>query len=545
MANSQNKFLLICKQNAFFYFFLCLILASFGIRMLQFGDTYSGYHLVRQMDNLASIEDYYFEGINFLKRKVLGGGGVNGYALLELPVYQTLVVWLSPSYEALQPTARYLNLVFSLLSVILVFKISNSWFGRTTALYSSLFFAFAPLNLSYQRAFMMDISTVCFCLFSTWFLIKILETPGRIWNYLFFILFGAACVVTKPLYFLPVVMLFLTNFFLNSNPLTYSNIFEYVKSHFRLVVAFFFITASLIGWLLVVKTVNGEGQGMMGFIQWEFLLSPKFYFLMVFRFVTLILNPFTTLMFIIGVALIWKQRRKKDEVSLIFTIPLYYALFGQINFPHEYYSLIMVPYCSIIAGHGTQWLEEQLTSHELVKFQQVWKGIICLVVSLTSIIIFLLNFIIGSPGLNQTTLQIEREMATVLTPRTNSYVFMNKTGFPITDFLKHNRALFVLAKVKPLTEIEVRDRGTPISSQEVLFALRQYGQVQITEDKVPDFDSAELQKMFRGNLHYTLFYKYNSSQRSAIKTQMSNHTLTYSSADWLVFELKDHLPLNK
>ena len=276
----------------------------------------------------------------------------------------------------------------------------------------------------------------------------------------------------------------------------------------------------------------------MKFLKWTFLFSPKFYALMVFRFVTLILNPFTIIMFFIGALVIWKFGKSKEEISLILLVPVYYVLFGDINFPHEYYSLIMVPYCSIIAGYGAFWIERQLNEGGLIKDRFFWKGMVCVLASITSTVIFLLNFIVGIPGFNQTTFRMEQEMRNVLEPRQNSYIFMNREGFPVTDFVKHNRSLFVLAKIKNLPEKEIRDLGNPITLQEVLFALRQFGKIHITDGEVPSLDPIYLQKEFGNNLHYMIFYKYNARQRDTIKNKMNKIPLMYHSEDWLVYEMK-------
>ena len=179
--------------------FITLVLISFGIKLIEFDNPYSGFHLIRQLDNLVSIENYFLEGID-LKRRVTSGG----YLLYELPIYQTITALLSSSKADILSVARVVNLVFALLSMVLLFRIATIWFDVKTAIYSTLFFAFAPMNLMYHRSGMMDISSVFFCLAATWLLLEYLKNGKKLWHISLFVLAGGLSIITKPLYFFPV-----------------------------------------------------------------------------------------------------------------------------------------------------------------------------------------------------------------------------------------------------------------------------------------------------------------------------------------------------
>ena len=151
------------KKIVFAACFLFLILISFGVKLIEFDNPFSGFHQLRQLDNLVAIENYFLEGIE-LKRRTASGG----YVVYELPIYQVLVAYLSSSLDDVLFFARSVNLVFAFLSMVLIFKIADILFDIKTAIYATLFFAFAPLNLSYHRAVIMDISFIFFCLAATW-----------------------------------------------------------------------------------------------------------------------------------------------------------------------------------------------------------------------------------------------------------------------------------------------------------------------------------------------------------------------------------------
>ena len=173
------------KKIVFAAYFLFLILISFGVKLIEFDNPFSGFHQVRQLDNLVAIENYFLEGIE-LKRRIVSGR----YLVFELPIYQALVAYLSSSLDDVLFFARSVNLVFAFLSMVLIFKIADILFDIKTAIYATLFFAFAPLNLSYHRTAMMDISSIFFCLAATWSLTAYLNNKNKFWHLPLFVVTG-------------------------------------------------------------------------------------------------------------------------------------------------------------------------------------------------------------------------------------------------------------------------------------------------------------------------------------------------------------------
>ena len=100
------------KKIVFAACFLFLNLISFGVKLIEFDNPFSGFHQLRQLDNLLAIENYFLEGIE-LKRRTVSGG----YIVYELPVYQALVAYLSSSLDDVLFFARCVNLVFAFLSM--------------------------------------------------------------------------------------------------------------------------------------------------------------------------------------------------------------------------------------------------------------------------------------------------------------------------------------------------------------------------------------------------------------------------------------------
>jgi hypothetical protein len=235
--------------------------------------------------------------------------------------------------------------------------------------------------------------------------------------------------------------------------------------------------------------------------------------------------------------IILSHYRDKDSIALPFLIPLYFLFFGQLNFPHEYYALIMVPYCSLVAGVGASWLEGILVSNNLIINRKWTLGILCFFSSIVSVLIFFLNFLVSSPNLEQRSVQIEKEMKSVLVPRQFSHIYFNKSNFPLSDYIKYNRSLYLSHALDVRSEKDIRVYGLPITLHELLYALRQYGAIEFTQKRIPKVDLSQLQLDHTGKLRYLMFYRYFDEQKSQIKEKVTGYKVFYESMDWLVYDL--------
>jgi 4-amino-4-deoxy-L-arabinose transferase-like glycosyltransferase len=443
------------KNIVFSIGFIVVILISFGVKLIDFDYSYTGFHLIRQLDNLTGIENYFLEGIQ-LKRRLVSGG----YVVYEFPFYQALVAFLSSSMDEILFVARSVNLVFSFVSIILIFKIANIWFDMKTVIYFTLFFSFSPLNLTYHSAIMMDIFTIFFCLAATWLLIEYFIGNSKLWHLPFFDIAAGLSVVTKPLYFFPEGATALANYFNQYRSPYFNNFTNYIKKNLGLFLYFIIVLVIMFWWVGMVKSSNGAEASLFRLLSdWSYLTFPKYYALLVFRFTLLFLNPFTFLLFIVGILFIWKRYRDRDAIALSIFIPLYFIFFGNLSFPHEYYALITVPYCSIVASVGSAWLEEVLISSNLFGTRE-WEWVFfCVFSSIISALVFFLNLLEDYPKVEQKTVQIEQEMSSILEPKQFSKMCINRLNFPIIDYIKYNRSLYFLYVLGVRSEVDIRVYG--------------------------------------------------------------------------------------
>ena len=87
------------------------------------------------------------------------------------------------------------------------------------------------------------------------------------------------------------------------------------------------------------------------------------------------------------------------------------------------------------------------------------------------------------------------------------------------------------------SEEDIRVYGRPITKNEMMYALRQYGGIEFTQEGVPKVNIVLLRQGHLKNLRYVMFYRYFKDQRSQIKINMSEYEIFYESSDWIVYDL--------
>ncbi len=120
-------------------------------------------HAFRQTQTASVVRNYYNSGIDPLTPKVdVFGVGKEENLILEFPFYQTIVALLYRVFSPSEIWGRMVSIFFGFLGAFYLFKLVNFLVDKNTALWAGFFFLFAPLNIYYQRVFMMESAVVCF-----------------------------------------------------------------------------------------------------------------------------------------------------------------------------------------------------------------------------------------------------------------------------------------------------------------------------------------------------------------------------------------------
>ena len=531
------------------FFLLFLLVCSFLIRLIGWDDPYFGFNIARQITSLNSIDAYARDGVDFLKLSAYwtldGWGHVR---LQELPIYQALSAWVSGYTQTTLSAARIVNLFFALLTLPVVFQIAAIHFCRKTAIYSVLFFAFAPLNLMYQSALLIDISTVFFASLAYYILAKYFQGTQNKTLFFIFLLAGLYCVLVKPLYFLPSGVLLATHFFQQWRYPRMKGLLNYTVRHRAVIGLFALITLSMFLWVGVQSQVNSHATTEISRLSTSMssldylhlpghLFEALFYARILFRGVLVVLNPITFLFFIFGLLLLFRDHRGSVGVALIYSIIWFHIIFGDVVTSHEYYELSMVPFASVIAGRGATWIEERMQSEfQFVSNYMLSAGIIFGTV-ICSVLIFSVNFI-AALNLEHRADPIEKEMRGVLEQGKGAHVYVDRTNFPIADYVWYNRTAKLMYFTGLLSKEQIRVGFEPLRHEELMNALRQYGNAEMVISGVtPEIDIKKLQLESKGNIRYLMFYRFTEEVKAKIKNRIEGYKLTYESENWLVYDL--------
>jgi len=113
----------------------------------------------RHTQTAGLIRDYYRSGINLLYPTMITLG-VPGYVVLEFPLYQALSAILYNVFVPDVITARFLSILFGLLSIVFVYRLCIKFLDNKSALLACLFYGFMPLNIFFQRVPMPESLTI-------------------------------------------------------------------------------------------------------------------------------------------------------------------------------------------------------------------------------------------------------------------------------------------------------------------------------------------------------------------------------------------------
>lgn len=119
----------------------------------------------RQAQTATVVRNYYATGINLFRSELdILGIGKEKYLTLEFPFYEAVVTVLYKAFYVSETWGRIVSIASGLIAALFVYLIAKELIRREgIALLSTFFFLYAPLNMFYQRAFLIE-STVIACL---------------------------------------------------------------------------------------------------------------------------------------------------------------------------------------------------------------------------------------------------------------------------------------------------------------------------------------------------------------------------------------------
>lgn len=317
-------------------------------------------HSFRQAQTLSTIELFAFEGIDLAHAKA-NYAGEPGVFVLELPLFQALCSlcygWFGPHTFIV----RLLNLCFTFANAALTYGIARRVVGRDAALAAALIYLFAPLNLVYMGSTLIDPSAI-FCSLLVFLCAARIVSPREdepavtLKGWAALILICVTTALVKPLYLFPTCML-LAAVVVKSRKI--SGTVVKVGACVVLAVAIFFI------WLRHSQQINNasfftRGISATTVLGVRMLASLDFYEEVARRVLLHLAGPVGSLLAVW--AIICAVKRSNREMAfwvmlLAGIVGGYFIAFSTAN-RHDYYSLVVSPYASVLAAFGAAKLCE-------------------------------------------------------------------------------------------------------------------------------------------------------------------------------------------
>lgn len=345
-------------------FLIAILIAALGVRLWRINTPLADWHSWRQADTAAVTRRYAEEGIDLLHPRYddvssipSGMENPNGYRMVEFPIINELTAFLYKKIPGIQLLeihvfSRLVSIVFSLGSLIILYKIVQMFSGDLEATLTALIFALLPYNIYYSRVILPEVPWVFFSLLafycvSSW----LLEEKHALSSWKFWLgTFSAAITMLLKPYaiFLSLPLIYVAWKQCRWNLLKSKNTYIFLLIVFvpfllwRLWIKQFPEGIPAYAWLL-----NGNGIRFKGaFFQWLFAD----------RLGRLILGYWGLIPF--GLGLLVKPTQKEGWFYRwwILGILSYVTVFATGNIQHDYYQIIAIPIISIFVAKGMSLL---------------------------------------------------------------------------------------------------------------------------------------------------------------------------------------------
>ena len=154
---------------------LAILVAATGVRLFRIEQPFIDPWSWRQSDVAAIARNYYAGGLNFAFPQIDWAGDAPGFVGTEFPILPFVAAL---SYKLLgvhEWIGRVQSVAFFVLGALFLLRLTERLFGESAALWTTFFYAFAPLSVATSRAFMPDMPSLALALGAIFFYARWLE----------------------------------------------------------------------------------------------------------------------------------------------------------------------------------------------------------------------------------------------------------------------------------------------------------------------------------------------------------------------------------
>jgi hypothetical protein len=377
----------------------------------------------RQTQTASTILNYYRDGIDLLLPKVnsLGSPGV---LVLEFPLFQGLSALI---YKLSSPDIiyiRFLSIICCLVAAVYLYKIARLFFDKTSAIFSIIFFLFAPLNIFFSRTPMIETFAAMLSIMFLYYFVQWI-TLKKTYMLVLGIMLASLALVVKPPYslimfpvivyyafyiyrlktfkdkqlwigvFIPMIILVIWQMYANHANAMYNSINDYPYK--QLHGAFEVKLSELNTWYFGTMAQR---------------LDPWTYLTIGYRVCNEVLTVIGTVLVLVSIPLTNKKHGLFFEVWLA-TVILSFVVLLNLNYVHNYYQLPCVSILAIYCGRGLKIVWDKIKSIDILKYNK-YKIIVTVLLLYLANVAYVINnvnyFHTDTPGYYELGVQINKTL---------------------------------------------------------------------------------------------------------------------------------------
>ena len=321
--------------------FLIILLGLF-LRVYHLDYPYLDHNSWRQTDVASFAENFYNHDFNILKPEVNWNGKENSILGLEFQITPWLTSILYLFLGIKDWVGRIIPIIFSLLSLIYIYKLIELYHNFKVALFSTFVFAILPLNVFFSRVLMPESGMIFFSIASLYYTSKYIKNEKQK-EFILAIFFITLTFLSK----LPTLYLLLPLAFI-----IYSKYgFKFINNRKIWILFLLPIFITILYYVYIQNTADiTHISYKLGTKQWGNLQVWKdsnFYSILILRFYTIIFTSLGSILFIAGLFL---SKRKYFFHIWLFSIIAYFFILAHGNKVTSYYQLPIIPVGSYFIG---------------------------------------------------------------------------------------------------------------------------------------------------------------------------------------------------
>jgi 4-amino-4-deoxy-L-arabinose transferase-like glycosyltransferase len=337
---------------------LGIVLLGFIARFYRFDNPIADWHSWRQADTGAVTRNFVKEGYSPLYPKYdslitqneMRIPNPNRYFFAEFPLYNSMQYfgYILIGKLTLEEWGRLISIIFSTLTIPVLFLLVRKHSNERVALIASFFFAFLPYNIYYGRVIMPDPLHVFLSVLAL-YLVTLWTRSGKLgWAILAGLAYSGA-LLTKP-YALVLLI-----------PIGYLVFDQWKLTAIKKLSAYVFGIASIVPLLLWRIHITTHPEGMFA-TSWLYnqgnirFTGAYFRWLIYDRMNRLIFATGGFVLFFLGIIRGYLDRRNWFYYSWLLAIIVFFIVIAKGNVTHDYYQMPIVPIGSIFIALGLDYL---------------------------------------------------------------------------------------------------------------------------------------------------------------------------------------------